>query len=397
MFELRFQMRGNAYRDDAHSNFFIFPKPFRALIVVLSIALTACGGGGGGGGDGGAPSVTSRNTAPDYSLGTASNAMAAYDKLLLGTQKTQAYKSNYGTSYASLAYAHARLNANRKLPIASVDTHAASQWEQGWTGKGVSIGVLDAFSNNDVLDTHGERVALVANSVAPEADIHNHHFNYSTSAAERAWERMSANGHYIANNSFGRTRYNHLTGAVDTRFDADVNSWVNGGHDATGHATYHPNMLFVFAAGNAGYLCADRRIHACGFRASVTHKLRQAGHADKDAMIWVGALQNNGEAIAGYSLIAGEMKNDFIVAHDNILTNYDAAGTSFAAPRVSGAAALIRQKFPRLSGFGVKSILLATATDMGAPGVDEIYGHGKLDLRNALSPQGDLSTSPTAF
>ena len=71
MFELRFQMRGNAYRDDAHSNFFIFPKPFRALIVVLSIALTACGGGGGGGGDGGAPSVTSRNTAPDYSLGTA--------------------------------------------------------------------------------------------------------------------------------------------------------------------------------------------------------------------------------------------------------------------------------------------------------------------------------------
>jgi subtilase-type serine protease len=45
----------------------------------------------------------------------------------------------------------------------------------------------------------------------------------------------------------------------------------------------------------------------------------------------------------------------------------------------------------------VKSILLATATDMGAPGVDEIYGHGKLDLRNALSPQGDLSTSPTAF
>jgi hypothetical protein len=36
-------------------------------------------------------------------------------------------------------------------------------------------------------------------------------------------------------------------------------------------------------------------------------------------------------------------------------------------------------------------LLLSTAEDMGEPGVDTIFGHGKLDLNNALSPQGQLA------
>ncbi|MGB1464047.1 MAG: S8 family serine peptidase, partial [Parvibaculales bacterium] len=69
----------------------------------------------------------------------------------------------------------------------------------------------------------------------------------------------------------------------------------------------------------------------------------------------------------------------------------DLAGTSFAAPRVSGAAALIRHKFPGLDGFQLKQLLLSTAQDIGEPGIDPIFGHGKLDLSNALSPQGQLT------
>ncbi len=58
---------------------------------------------------------------------------------------------------------------------------------------------------------------------------------------------------------------------------------------------------------------------------------------------------------------------------------------------MAGAAALIKQKFPNVNGKELKAVLLHTATDMGDPGVDEIYGHGKLDLRNAMSPQGNLT------
>jgi subtilisin family serine protease len=121
------------------------------------------------------------------------------------------------------------------------------------------------------------------------------------------------------------------------------------------------------------------------------HRQRAAGWQEQEAYIWVGALTDDGTELAGYSHSAGEMGRDFIVAHDDILSAGDGAGTSHAAPRVTGAAALIRHKFPGLSGMQLKDLLLSTAEDMGEPGVDTIFGHGKLDLNNALSPQGQLA------
>ncbi len=63
-------------------------------------------------------------------------------------------------------------------------------------------------------------------------------------------------------------------------------------------------------------------------------------------------------------------------------------GTSFAAPHVTGAAAVLRGAWPQLSAESTVQILLTTATDLGAPGVDEIYGHGLLNLSEAVKPQG---------
>lgn len=67
-------------------------------------------------------------------------------------------------------------------------------------------------------------------------------------------------------------------------------------------------------------------------------------------------------------------------------------GTSFAAPRVAGVAAIIKQKFPKLTSDQIATILLQSADkDMnndGTPdfiGVDPIYGNGKLSLKNALA------------
>ena len=73
-------------------------------------------------------------------------------------------------------------------------------------------------------------------------------------------------------------------------------------------------------------------------------------------------------------------------------------GTSFAAPRVTGAAAILRQKFPNLSGAQAASVLLLTASkDINNDGLDDFsgvsdtFGHGKLDLGAALSPFGALN------
>jgi autotransporter-associated beta strand protein len=64
------------------------------------------------------------------------------------------------------------------------------------------------------------------------------------------------------------------------------------------------------------------------------------------------------------------------------LWNY---GTSFAAPLVSGAAALVWQKYPYFSNDLVRQTLLGTATDLGAPGVDSTFGYGLLNIAKAIN------------
>ena len=64
------------------------------------------------------------------------------------------------------------------------------------------------------------------------------------------------------------------------------------------------------------------------------------------------------------------------------------SGTSMAAPMVSGALAVLKGKDPKLTAKQAVRIILDTATDLGAPGVDDVYGHGLLNLAKALEPQG---------
>lgn len=59
-------------------------------------------------------------------------------------------------------------------------------------------------------------------------------------------------------------------------------------------------------------------------------------------------------------------------------------GTSFAAPQVSGVAALTKQMFPWMTANNIRQTLLTTATDLGAPGVDEVYGWGLVNADKAL-------------
>ncbi|MFQ5638192.1 MAG: chitobiase/beta-hexosaminidase C-terminal domain-containing protein, partial [bacterium] len=67
-----------------------------------------------------------------------------------------------------------------------------------------------------------------------------------------------------------------------------------------------------------------------------------------------------------------------------------AAGTSMAAPVVSGIAALIIQQYRTIHGTDplastVKALLINTATDMGNKGPDFSYGFGKVDAKAAIN------------
>ena len=85
-----------------------------------------------------------------------------------------------------------------------------------------------------------------------------------------------------------------------------------------------------------------------------------------DETIVVGALNSSGTGIATYSNQAGVLKNKYLMASGETgyysqANNTPVVGTSVAAPRVAGAAAILRQKFPNLTGGQPASILLLTA------------------------------------
>ncbi|MDR8362824.1 autotransporter domain-containing protein [Pseudomonas sp. JL3] len=78
------------------------------------------------------------------------------------------------------------------------------------------------------------------------------------------------------------------------------------------------------------------------------------------------------------SIISGTNANDLTTGY----ANYN--GTSMAAPHVAGSMAVLMERFPYMTGAQVASVLRTTATDLGAPGVDSLYGWGMINLRKGI-------------
>lgn len=78
---------------------------------------------------------------------------------------------------------------------------------------------------------------------------------------------------------------------------------------------------------------------------------------------------------------------------ENLTTGYAKySGTSMAAPHVAGSIAVLMERFPYLNGAQVAEVLKTTATDMGAPGIDALYGWGMINLGKAINGPGMLAT-----
>ena len=96
--------------------------------------------------------------------------------------------------------------------------------------------------------------------------------------------------------------------------------------------------------------------------------------------------------IAGYSNYCGQTMDRYVAAVGSNVThdvNGEAmgfSGTSSAAPQVTALAAMFLSKWPQLSGVDAGNVIINTARDIGEAGVDEIYGHGLIDAKAALSP-----------
>jgi len=413
-------------------------KALPILIGAFCLTLAACGGGGGGGGAG---SSTPTPTTPLMTMGEmmkmeeeeeeemVPHATVEALKTLLETQgqpsssedaknalnefiESERYSiatSLMATNQSTVPVVIARFNAKD-------DTDAEMAWAKGWTGKGVKVGVLDEFEPFQSRATHGEVKLLMVHQVAPEAMSMTRYIPL-TSAARRAlpsgtdideaqntaiatgYQNFADNEYHIVNSSFSTSRWDRGASAliplnewqdlIDGQIEKDFFIKLSTSSEAEG---YPDEMLFVFSAGNDGEGCTSGTISGgtisgCNLNAAAIHQLRANGNADAgDRLIFVGSVDEN-DLIATYSHRAGDMGSNFIVARDNVdFYQREVQGTSFSAPRVAGAAALVRQKFPSLNGPNLKQVLLRTADDLGDDGVDPIYGYGKLNVLSALSP-----------
>ena len=128
-----------------------------------------------------------------------------------------------------------------------------------------------------------------------------------------------------------------------------------------------------------------------------------ASPASSPAAFAVGALCWQSRALEPYSsqgpTIDGRVKPE-IVGHDSVSgATYGRfsscpsafAGTSASSPEVAGAAALVKQAFPTYTPDQLKAYLMDAARDLGAPGVDNVYGAGELQM-----PKAPDLVAPTA-
>ncbi|MFX1380573.1 MAG: S8 family peptidase [Promethearchaeota archaeon] len=75
------------------------------------------------------------------------------------------------------------------------------------------------------------------------------------------------------------------------------------------------------------------------------------------------------------------------VPYDIQGTYYDLAyGTSMAAPHVSGLAALLKSAYPTSNASQIESLIYESAVDLGIPGFDPYYGHGRINVSNLFGP-----------
>ena len=71
-------------------------------------------------------------------------------------------------------------------------------------------------------------------------------------------------------------------------------------------------------------------------------------------------------------------------------------GTSFAAPLAAGAAAMAWSICPGLTPDEVRGLLESTAVDLGDPGWDEVYGHGRVDVGAVAAGAYALTPEPAS-
>jgi subtilisin family serine protease len=251
-------------------------------------------------------------------------------------------------------------------------------WRQNYKGSGVTITVVDDFRSRSRFNgnlgygvanmRHGEWTYNEALMIAPSATMRADDFNTVGAVALNR-------GLNVLNLSYGM----YIAPNVAFRWGSQEQSIVS-------YAT-NGNAVISKAAGNDAV--AINSVNRNGQIDALNYSLKGTKSA-----IFVGALSKNGTttsqaSMASYSNTAGTdttvQKQFLVVGVEGNKTGL--YGTSFAAPIVSGYAAIIGSKFTAANATQITNQLLNTARqDTIASYNASIHGRGEASLTRALAP-----------
>lgn len=287
-------------------------------------------------------------------------------------------KTKHAVAAALLSSLTVFSTAQTVQPWMHADVGAA--WKSGFKGQGTTITVVDDFKSRYLIQgrlssfvqsgRHGQWTAFEASLIAPSAAVRVQ--DYTSGRA------ISLNsGLNVINLSYGMMA---PKGYATVGWSAQESSIIN--HAKNGAA------IVSKAAGNDS-----------GIAVGALTRQGQLDYLNRDLIgaktaIFVGALSSNGTTtapatIASYSNVAGTnpvVQNQFLVV--GVEANKTGlAGTSFAAPVITGYAAILGSKFATATPVQITNQLLNTARKDTIRGYNvAVHGRGEASLSRALAP-----------
>lgn len=294
---------------------------------------------------------------------------------------------------------------------AAVQSGAISAWQAGATGAGVTVGFIDSGLNANSPEFAG-RIAAASRDVGGQGrgiqDVSGHGTAVAGVAAAARNDSQTMGVAFAATLAVFRADNgqcadgcNYTDGAIAAGLDGAVAANARVVNISLGGSSAGPGLrsafnravgsgaVLVISAGNDGAAQPDALPLAA---------LNAAGSTN---IIVAGSVDGNG-AISSFSNRAGLAQASFLVTVGEGVRSFDHngqaflySGTSFSAPTISGAVALLAQAFPNLTGARIAEILFTSADDLGAPGTDPVFGRGRLNIARAMAPIGQMSLAGT--
>lgn len=313
------------------------------------------------------------------------------------------------------------------LNYAIANVQAVTAWDHGATGQGILVGVIDdgVQANAPEIDANISPLSLDINSgrnqLFSTSDTHGTELAALIGGEYNDASTVGVAFHATilsirADNGSGGFTNADLAAAIDYAIAQHVRV-INFslGSDGPPNSVSPTFANAIKRATDAGIIIVNSSGNEAAAQVNYPGYLSINNFYSNDLMLVVGAHTPTG-VMASFSNVANDVQSFYLTAPGTqiIVPDFGAPGptdpayqlcgppttatgaclvqgTSYSAPIVTGAVALLLEAFPGLTPQQIVQLVLTSTDDAGAPGVDAVWGHGRLNIAKAFAPVGPVA------